>query len=360
VSDPHHREVEIPTDSIVIGIASPLELRHVERIAGAAPERTRLLYRPDLLPPRCYDADHGGPDDWRRTPDKQRDWEDLLAQCHILWDLPEHEEKPIQKLCQCLAWVQTTSAGVGPMIARLGLADSSLIVTTASGVHAGPLAEFVFAALLFHTKRFPLLQTWQRERHWERHCTGELQGGTLAIVGPGRIGRQVARIGRAFGMRVIGIGASASQPPESELLFDTYVPRSGLRQVLPGADALVLCCPLTDETRGMIGRDEIALLKHGATLVNIARGAVIDESALIDALRSEQIGFAALDVFVEEPLPVDSPLWSLPNVLVSPHSASTAFRENDRITDVFLRNLDCYLDGRYDEMAPVLDKKRGY
>ena len=132
----------------------------------------------------------------------------------------------------------------------------------------------------------------------------------------------------------------------------------GLDDLLRQAEYLVLCTPHTDETTKLIGTRELALLPQGAVLINIARGAVVDEPALIDALQSGRLGGAALDVFEEEPLPEDSPLWDMPNVLVSPHSASTSNRENERLTDLFCANLRCYLDGK--PMQNVLDVGRLY
>jgi len=136
--------------------------------------------------------------------------------------------------------------------------------------------------------------------------------------------------------------------------------RPDLREMLAGADAIVLVVPHTPETVGMIGREEIAVMKPEAMLVNIARGVVIDEQALTEALRDRRIAFAALDVFTEEPLPVASPLWDLPNVLINPHSASTAWEENSRLTDRFIANLGHYLAGEIDQMSPQLDISRGY
>lgn len=130
--------------------------------------------------------------------------------------------------------------------------------------------------------------------------------------------------------------------------------------MLAGADAVVLAVPHTAETEGMVGVAEFAAMKPGASFVNIARGAVVDEAALLGALRSGQVGFAALDVFREEPLPPESPFWDEPNVLINPHSASTAAGENARIVDIFLRNLDHWLAGRPERLVPRLDIERGY
>lgn len=341
-------------------ITSPLEPEHVERIAAVAPDRVDLIYRPDLLPPARYVADHNGPTGWTREPSAQAEWESLLASAEVLWDFAVTPGKTPLEASPNLKWVQTTSAGVGQYVKRLGVADTDLIVTTASGVHSGPLTEFVIAVLLYHEKRFPMLHERQATKHWERYCGGELTGKTIAIVGPGRIGREIGRIAHAFNMRVLAMPRTFDPARKAELHADEVFPPDQLEEMLGQADYVVLCTPHTPETEGMIGPRQIAAMKPGVVLVNIARGVVIDERAMIDALRSGHIGFAGLDVFETEPLPVDSPLWEMPNVLVNPHSASTAESENAKITDIFCHNLRCYVEGRYTEMTPVLDKQRYY
>jgi len=346
--------------TVTVMIASPLEAEHAARIARVEPGRVELVYRPDLVPPVRYVGDHGGEPGWRRTAAQEAEWRGLLRRAEVLWDFAVAADAGPLALSPGLRWVQTTSAGVGQDVKRLGLHESDVIVTTASGVHAQPLAEFVFAALLSHTKRFAHLQTEQRARHWERFCTRELRGQTMAIVGPGRVGREVARIARCFGMTVWAT-ARESTPSRAEALgVDRLFSRRELRTMLAGADCVVLSTPHTPETEGLIGREEIAALKPSVVLVNIARGVVVDEDALIDALRERRLAFAALDVFRTEPLPIDSPLWSLPNVLINPHSASTADSENGKITDLFVANLRHYLAGDVDRMQPVLDKARLY
>jgi phosphoglycerate dehydrogenase-like enzyme len=312
------------------------------------------------MPPTRYQGDHNGPGDWPGFESRRNEWHSLLKRADILWDFPTHEDLGVLELSPNLRWVQTSSAGVGQYVKRLGLQDSDLIVTTASGVHGEALTEFVFAALLYHAKWIGQLKTWQQQHHWERYCSGELSGQTLAIIGTGRIGRETARIGRAFGMTVWGMAATYDPARASSLGVDRLFARHELREMLAGADAVVLCTPHTAETEDMIGAEEVASFKPGVVLVNIARGLVIDENAMIAALRDGRIALAALDVFRTEPLPTDSPLWDLPNVIVNPHSASTAPSENGKITDIFIRNLRAFLDGRYDEMSPVLDKHRLY
>jgi phosphoglycerate dehydrogenase-like enzyme len=354
------RDEGAPSGRVTVMIASPLEAEHAEQIAVAYPDRVALLYRPDLLPPSRYVADHQGRSDWRRTPEQRAEWHALLRRAEVLWDFAAGEEQGPLELSPNLRWVQTTSAGVGQHVKRLGLQDSDLIVTTSSGVHARPLAEFVFAALLFHTQRIAHLQAEQRAHRWERYCGIELAGRTMAIVGPGRIGREVARLARAFGMMTWATARTNDPARAADLGVDRLFAHDELRAMLAGADCVVLCCPHTPETEGLIGREEIAALKPDVVLVNIARGVVIDEDALVEALQAGKIGLAALDVFRTEPLPPDSPLWDLPNVLVNPHSASTADTENAKITDLFVRNLGHYLAGDYEQMAPVLDKRRLY
>jgi phosphoglycerate dehydrogenase-like enzyme len=161
-------------------------------------------------------------------------------------------------------------------------------------------------------------------------------------------------------MHTIAVGARVDGNRAAGPEFDEIVGRDGLHAALGRSDFVVLSTPHTADTENLIDAAAIAAMKPGIVLVNIARGIVIDEDAMIEALRSGHIAFAGLDVFRTEPLPDKSPLWDLPNVLVAPHSASTAWSENQRITDIFVRNIPLFLEGRYDEMSPVLDKRRGY
>ena len=347
-------------DKTVVMVTTPLEQEFVEQIAAVAPDRVEVINRPELMPPTTYLNDHTGPAGWSRTPEQEAEWRRLLSRAEVLWDFsPAPDASPFE-LSPNLKWVQTSSAGVGQLVNRLGVAESDLIVTTASGVHAEALTEFVFGVLLYHEKRFGALHRMQQERAWRRFCGGELTGKTIAIVGPGRIGREITRIARAFGLRVHVMPRTFDRSRAAELNADEVFSREQLHELLASADYVVLSTPHTPDTVDLIGAAEIAAMKTGVVLVNIARGVVIDEAAMIEALQNGKIAFAGLDVFRTEPLPPESPLWSLPNVLINPHSASTAPSENARITDIFCRNLRLYLDGRFDEMSPLLDKLRMY
>ena len=340
----------------VVFITSPLEPEHVARMRTVAGAHAKIIHDPDLLPPIRYQGDHNGPDDFALTSRQAERWRAHLASATILWDFPSDGLSQAPNV----RWVQTTSSGVGQKVARLGLADSDLIVTTARGVHADALAEFVFLVLLAHTKDITRLQRDQSARHWERYCGGELPGKTIAIIGAGQVGARVGAIARAFGMRILAVVNRPAPERGAELSADQILGPDNLHAALAIADYVVLATPHTPSTERMIDAKAIAAMQRGAVLINIARGQVIDEAALIAALRSGQIGAAALDVAEIEPLPASSPLWDMPNVLISPHSASTAPSENAKITDIFCHNLACFLDGRLGDMRNVLDKQRMY
>jgi phosphoglycerate dehydrogenase-like enzyme len=347
---------------LVVFIATPLEDVHVQRIRSLAPDRLEVVAEPDLWPKQRYVADHKGVADFKRSAEQEARWRRHLARADILWDFAPKDADGSggMALAPKVRWVQTTSSGVGQMVKELGFQDSDLLVTTARGVHAGPLAEFVFMALLTHIKRLRHLDREQAARHWERYCGPELAGRTLAIIGAGQVGARVATVGRAFGMRVIASTRSGGPGRAAALGVDALYPPDQLHAMLGAADAVVLSAPHTPETEKLIDDKAIAAMKDGVVFVNIGRGLSVDEEAMIAALRRGKIAFAALDVFAVEPLPAASPLWAMPNVLVCPHSASTTDGENGRIADIFCHNLRCYLDGRPDAMQNVLDKKRLY
>jgi len=209
-------------------------------------------------------------------------------------------------------------------------------------------------AMLMFAKNYVWMERDKKAKRWERYCGEELTGKTLAIVGLGHIGQEVARHGRRMDMRVTGMRRSGTPVPDMDKLFD----RAELHAMLREADFVVLAAPHTPETEGLIGERELAVLKPSAVLINIGRGALLDEGALIRALQEKHLAGAALDVFDKEPPSPDSPLWEMPNVIVSPHSASTVTQENARITELFCENLRRYLKGQ--PLRNVLDTKRLY
>lgn len=335
-------------------ITSYLEPEHVEAIAASHPD-VEVLYDPSLIGVPQYVADHHGPTPELSPADQQR-WEDLLARAEVAFDFDWQDPAALPQRAPNLKWVQATSAGIGAFMRRTGLDRSGIVATTAGGVHAVPLAEFALTGALFVVKGLPYLQRQQREHRFERYTTRQLAGMRVTVVGVGGMGSNVVRTFDAVGARVTAVGrvGGSYELPVGVELSDV----GRLDEVLPTTEVLVLCTALTPETENLISAERIALLPEGAAVVNISRGQVIDEDALIDALRSGRLGGAALDVFREEPLPAGSPLWDLENVLISPHSASTVESENATLTALFIENLARYRAG--EPLLNRFDADRGY
>ncbi len=332
-------------ENLTVLVCSYLEPEHVERIRAVDP-RLEVVYEPELLRPPRYAADHvGGP--MERTPEQESAWRGLLARADILFDFDHTHRQDLPDLTPRVRWIQATSSGIGQFIHRVGYAERmpDTVFTNAAGVHAQPLAEFAVMSMLAFSRCLLHSLELQRQRLWQRFAGSDVEGRTVVIFGAGRIGQAVGRTSRALGMHAIGIKRRVRGKDPVELGLDELHPPGRLHEVLPRADFLVLTAPHTPETEHIVGARELELLPRGAVVVNVGRGKLVDEPALIRALESGRLGGAALDVFEEEPLPTDSPLWTMPNVIVCPHSASTSDRENRRITDLFCDNLRRFLDG---------------
>jgi glyoxylate/hydroxypyruvate reductase len=341
-------------DQLRVLIASPLEPRHVARIE-AADSRVSVLYEPGLLPVPRYPADHTGVARELSAAGLGA-WAALRRQADVSFDFDWQAPADMVANCPRLRWVQATSAGIGGFLDRTGLAGTRLVFTTAAGVHGAPLAEFALLGLLYFAKGMPALAEAKAARHWQRYAGSQVAGSRALLVGLGGAGRAVARLLAAAGVEVYGAGRPGHRYDVPGVA--SYVASDQLHQVLPEVDALVLACPLTEQTRGLIGPAELALMRQGSVLVNISRGAVVDEEALVSALRAGHLRGACLDVFATEPLPAGSPLWDMDNVLISPHSASTVSAENRLLTDLFIDNLRRWLAG--EPLRNVFDKASGY
>jgi phosphoglycerate dehydrogenase-like enzyme len=211
--------------------------------------------------------------------------------------------------------------------------------------------------LMFAKDAFRMAAEMER-RHWERYAGSTLRGKMLAVISLGSGGQAVARLARCLGMRVLGTKRTIKGLDPTSLGVERLYPWTDLEPMLTVADFVVLYLPHTEETEGLIGRRELAAMKQGAVLINVARGAVWDEPAVIEALKTGHLGGLASDVFAVEPLPEDSPLWEMPNVIISPHSASAVAEENAKLTDLFCDNLARYLAGQ--PLLNVLDTRRLY
>lgn len=238
-----------------------------------------------------------------------------------------------------LRWLHVFHAGVdNPVFQRL--LERGVRISTSSGSTAKPIAQTAIGGMLMLARGFPAWGEQQRQHAWEPvspvDAPPDLDGQTLVVFGVGAIGDEIARLAQAIGLHVIGIRRSPKR--DADHVNEMYPP-SALRDVLPRADWLAMACPLTNETRGIVDAEAIAQMPRGSRVINIARGEVIDEPAMIAALQSGHLGGAYLDVFATEPLPPESPLWDLPNVIVTPHNSSVATGNAARTVQYFMRNL---------------------
>jgi phosphoglycerate dehydrogenase-like enzyme len=244
-----------------------------------------------------------------------------------------------------LKWLHAFNVGVDHPI-YTELLERGVRLTTSAGSTAAPIAQTAITALLMLSRRFPRWLAAQAGRRWEPmrgdEVPRDLQGQTAIVVGLGHIGREIARLARALGLRVVGVRRSARTAEDP---VDELHPPERLGELLQRADWLILACPLTPATRGLLGAELLARLPKHAHLINIARGEIVDEAALTDALREGRLAGAYLDVFEHEPLPEDSPLWNLPNVLVTPHNSSAASGNDQRVMEIFLDNLERWQRG---------------
>ena len=255
-----------------------------------------------------------------------------------------------------LQWVHSLAAGVENQVFS-ELVDSPLPLTNSRGIFRESLGEFVLAAALFFAKDLRRMVRNQTAHRWEKFTVDEISRQTMGIVGYGEIGKAAARRGKALGMRILGTRRKAD-PESRDDLADRIYPVGQMGEMIAQSDVIVVAAPLTSDTRGLVGKQEIAQMKETAILVNVGRGPVIDELSLIEALTEKRIRGAALDVFDQEPLPEDHPFWSLENVLLSPHCADQTSDWLEQATEFFVTNLQRFLSGR--PLLNIVDKHAGY
>ncbi len=345
----------MPKSQTKVLITLPLEAELVNQIQGVDP-RVEVLYEPDLLGRPQYATHYNAPIE--RTPAQEARWQELLAQAEVMFGFDYTHLNDLLPLAPRLKWIQGSSTGIGQAVVKFGWDQSDIVCTTAGGVHSRPLAEFCLMAMLMFVKDAFRMASEQERRHWQRYAGTELRGKTLAVISLGRGGQEVARLSRCLGMRVIGTKRSIEGLEPTSLGVERLYPWTDLQPMLARADFVVLFLPHTPETEGLIGAEELAAMKPGAVLINVARGTIWDEAAVVRALQSGHLGGLASDVFAVEPLPGDSPLWDMPNVLISPHSASAVASEKAKLTDLFCDNLGRYLAG--EPLRNVLDTVKLY
>ncbi|TJY41099.1 D-2-hydroxyacid dehydrogenase [Cohnella pontilimi] len=277
----------------------------------------------------------------QRTQDSTL-WKERLKDAEILiaWSRVAAEEVlgPDSKL----RWLQNWGAGVDQLPLE-AFAKHGVKITNASGVHAYPISENILAMMMMFARKLHTAVRYQGRKEWGSFGQlNEIHGRTVGIIGVGAIGEETARLAKAFGMKVLGVRLSGQPTPNVDRMFDL----TGLHEVLQQSDYVVNTLPSTERTRHMFGRAEFQAMKLTAYYLNIGRGATTDTEALIEALREGSIAGAGLDVFEQEPLPAESPLWEMDNVIMTPHNAGSNVEYDARAMDIFLQNLQDYLNGR--------------
>jgi phosphoglycerate dehydrogenase-like enzyme len=258
-----------------------------------------------------------------------------------------------------LRWVQSPSAGVEWMWKIPGLAESNIVVTNARGAHAATIAEHAFAMLLAHTRAIKLHYDHMAKHEWvradmSRHLSG-IKGLTMGIIGFGNIGRAIGRRAVGFEMNVRAVDAHPGAPGDG---VDEVWPLERLNDMCREADVLVISAPITPQTRGMVGREQINLMKRGSYLIAVSRGGIVDEPALIEALKSGHLAAAGLDVQATEPLPADDPLWDAPNIIITPHDSGASKLTTDLMWSIFFENVGHFVRG--EPLTNTVDKTLGY
>jgi D-3-phosphoglycerate dehydrogenase len=256
-----------------------------------------------------------------------------------------------------LRWVQSPSAGVEWMWRVPGLADSPIEVTNMRGAHAATIAEHTFAMLLNHTRGLRAFEQHQHDHHWSRRevTLSGIKGLTMGIVGFGNIGRAIARRATGFEMRVLAVDAESVPPGEG---VEEVWPLSRLNEMCKAADVLTISAPITPSSRGMIGPEQIGHLKRGSFVLQMSRGGIVNEAALVDALEEGHLAGAGLDVTATEPLPVGDPLWTAPNLVVTPHSSAASQLTTELGWGILSENLGRYMRG--EQLYNLVDKHRGW
>jgi phosphoglycerate dehydrogenase-like enzyme len=341
-------------------VAAPLSDADASRIVALEP-RIDLIREPALLPPMRHAADFSGDPGFHRTAEQQRAFENLIDSADILYGIPDVDPAALARTVRAnplLRWVHTMAAGGGAQVSAADLTAAELTrvaFTTSAGVHGGPLAEFAVFGVFAGAKDLPRLSAQKSAHEWTgRWIMRQISDLTVLVLGLGGIGTETARKLSGLGAHVIAFNRSG----EGSIDGVVVKPIDQLSEHLPQADAVVVTLPGTASTEGLLDDRFFAALRPGATIVNVGRGTVIDEPALLRALDSGRVGFAALDVFAVEPLDAVSGLWDHPNVVISPHTAALDPREESRIAALFADNAGRLLDGR--PMRNVVDTVEFY
>lgn len=290
-----------------------------------------------------------------RFPSSHQILTDIIGGAQIVlgWDFQSNEFRDAWENADELKWVFWAGAGVDTVLFH-ELIESDVVLTNGRGVFDRSMAEYVLGFIIAFGKQFPESSRLQTQRVWKHRLNEQLLGKQVLIVGVGSIGREIARVLSAFGLKVSGVGRQHREDPDFGVIYDP----EALNSRLENADFVVVVCPSTAQTRGMFGAPQFEAMKDSARLINVARGEILDEAALVDALQDGHIAGAALDVFTDEPLPDESPLWSMDNVIVSPHMSGDFHESLEVMAEAFFENLKRFRNG--DPLLNIIDKTAGF
>ncbi|MFP5417050.1 MAG: D-2-hydroxyacid dehydrogenase [Actinomycetes bacterium] len=335
------------TDRLKVFVCTPLTPDHCDLVTALEP-RIDLTVAQDLLPPMRWPGDHEGAPDFSRTPAEQARFDALCDAADALYGIPDTQPRALARTVRAnpgLRWVHTMAAGGGSQVKASGLTTQEMTgveFTTSAGAHAETLAEFALFGVLAGAKDLPRLQRQKADGHWSpRWAMKQVFQMTVVVVGMGNIGRVTAQRFAALGARVIGVNRTVRDVPGVERV----VTPDQLVDVVGEADALVNTLPQARDTDGLLSAEVFARVKPGVIFASTGRGTCVDEDALVAALIDGRVGFAAMDVFAVEPLPADSPLWAMENVIVSPHTGALNDGEDELIARMFAENARRLLDG---------------
>ncbi len=287
---------------------------------------------------------------------EKRSLDNILAEADVIFGFGLMLPKNLLSRAPNLKWLQLMSAGAD-RLRDTEIWQSKLTITGVSGIHAGPIGEFVLGFMLMFAKGLQQCFRMKQNHEWKRYTPSLLRNKTVGIVGLGHIGNEVARLSKSFGMTVIATKRSVSKAGKAKNV-DQLLPQTQLKEMLRKSDYIVLSLPWTPETHHIIGEAELRSMKESAYIINVGRGELIDEEMLIRVLDEGKIAGAALDVVATEPLPKDSRLWDMNNVILSPHVSGNMEDYIDKATLLFCDNIRRYLEGK--KLRNIVDRKKGY
>ena len=331
------------SEMVRVVLTTPIEESNMQKIRAVSDRIKVNQLSPLILAERKGDVS------------KKVELDALFGEAEVVYGWIHHFPKDLLSRAARLKWIQTMSAGVDRL--PEDITKSQVRVANASGLHGTPMAEVVLQMMLMFAKDAPSCFQMKGKKEWKRYTPSLLKGQTAGVLGLGMVGKEIARLCKAFGMTVWGIHRSSREGEACPYVDRVYSPEQ-LPQFLSASDFVIIAMPLTRETKGLIGEKELRSMKRTAYLINVARGAIVKEVALIQALEEKWIAGAGLDVFIDEPLPPASRFYDLPNVIFSPHISGEMPDYELRATEVFCENLRRYLRG--EPFLHEVDKSKGY